>query len=261
MNALSEELTISAIQYDIFWENKKSNLNLLNRLITDLPQNTDLLILPEMFATGFSMNTALLAETKEGETVQWMKKVSTERKIAICGSIPFSYEGSYRNRFLFVHAGEVIAHYDKRHLFSYGTENEHYSSGSQNTIVEFKGWKICLQICYDLRFPVWSRNTQDYDLLLYVASWPDKRIEAWSTLLKARAIENLSYVCGLNRIGVDGSDLNYNGQSAIIDYTGEIMSKLNAKEELMSKTLKMSEMKAFRDRFGFLNDKDEFQIV
>ena len=258
----NKDLVISAVQYDIIWEDKQANFKQLEQKhLPKIADDTDLIILPEMFATGFTMNTENLAEDEKGESLSWLRKISLDYSCGICGSIPFLEGDAVTNRFVFVNNGAVLGYYDKRHLFTYGIEDQHYKAGQKNTILKFKGWKICLQVCYDLRFPVWSRNVHDYDLLLYVASWPDKRIEAWSSLLKARAIENLSYVCGLNRIGKDGSNLNYVGASTIIDYKGEVLIAADHQETIVTSRLKKPEMLNFRDKFGFLNDRDEFRII
>ena len=257
-----EELKIAALQYNIIWENKMANFELIEKeLLPEVDEDTELIILPEMFATGFTMNVSAMAENEEGASIKWMKKISRMRNCAICGSMPFKEADKCHNRFVFIANGDLIGSYDKRHLFSYGVEDQHYSPGKEKVIVEWKEWKICLQICYDLRFPVFSRNAEDYDLLIYVASWPDKRIEAWSTLLKARAIENLSYVCGLNRIGLDGSNLNYIGASAIIDHSGKLLQELGNKKGVICQTIQKKNMLAFREKFSFLEDRDQFKIL
>lgn len=252
-------LKISAIQFDIAWENAEANRNYLEPRIRK-QSDADVIILPEMFNAGFTINVDIAAEENEGPTVQWMQNLAKELDCAICGSIPTKLPNQYVNRFYWVEADRIL-HYDKKHLFGYGKESEVYSAGSKKLIVEFKGWKIKPLICYDLRFPVWSRNTENYDLLLYVANWPDARASAWRQLLRARAIENLCYVCGLNRIGIDGVGLNYIGDSAIIDYLGEDIVSLSNKEGAISSTLEKERMHDFRAQFNFLNDRDTFTLV
>ena len=189
-----------------------------------------------------------------------MRAVSKKLNTAICGSIPFIDNGIFSNRFLWIDGDKEIQYYDKRHLFSYGKEDQYYTKGKIKKIIEFKGWKICPQICYDLRFPVWSRNVEDYDLMIYIANWPSKRVHAWSNLLKARAIENLSYVCGLNRLGKDGNDLFYTGQSAIVRQEGIEMVTLGDQESILTATLSKKALKDFRKTFQFLQDRDTFKI-
>jgi len=249
-------LKIAAIQFDIRWEDAKSNRGLLE-LMMGAYGASDVIVLPEMFTSGFSTNVASIAEDLDGPSVNWMQKLAEDYDCAICGSISTKINTKFVNRFYWVdHHG--VQYYDKKHLFGYGKEAEVYSPGDQHLVVEYKGWKILPLVCYDLRFPVWSRNTMDYDLLLYVANWPETRANAWRTLLKARAIENLCYVCGVNRVGVDGLGLKYNGDSAIIDYKGKELDSLEDEEAVLTATIKKQEMLNFRTKFNFLNDKDAF---
>ena len=252
-------LKIAAIQFDIIWEDAKANRTYLEPHVR-AHADADVVILPEMFNAGFTINVDVAAEENEGPTVQWMQNLAKELDCAICGSIPTKLSNQYVNRFYWVEANRIL-HYDKRHLFGYGKETEVYSAGNKHLLVEYKGWKIMPLICYDLRFPVWSRNTVNYDLLLYVANWPDARASAWRQLIRARAIENLCYVCGLNRIGVDGVGLNYIGDSAIIDFLGEEVACLTNEEGVLSTTLEKNKMHNFREQFNFLNDKDAFTLV
>ena len=209
---LKPSLQIAIIQSDIVWENPEKNIAHFNQKFKNLPLTTDLVILPEMFTTGFSMNPHRLSETMNGQSVSWMQQWAIRNQIAICGSLIISEQSNYYNRFVFVYPNGEIKHYNKRHLFSIAGEHKMYTAGSSQTIVNYKEWKLSLQICYDLRFPVWSRQSKsNYDALIYVASWPTPRIHAWDTLLKARAIENMCYCIGANRVGKDANGHAYPG--------------------------------------------------
>jgi omega-amidase len=201
------DLKITLIQSNLFWENKVKNLEQFSHKIDAISEATDLIVLPEMFTTGFSMSPEKLAENVNGETVKWMKATAHKKNCVVTGSFICEEGGNYFNRLLWVNADGTYSKYDKRHLFSMGDENNHYATGEEKLIVKLKGWKICPLICYDLRFPVWARNTKEasYDVLIYVANWPERRSYPWKTLLLARAIENQSYVIGSNRVGVDGN--------------------------------------------------------
>ena len=251
-------LKIAAVQFDITWEDAEANRTYLEPRIKQ-HADADLIILPEMFNAGFTINVNLVAEENEGPTLQWMQHLAKELDCAICGSIPTKLTDKYVNRFYWVETNRIL-HYDKKHLFGYGKESEVYSAGDTQILIEFKDWKIKPLICYDLRFPVWSRNTEGYDLLLYVANWPDTRASAWRQLLRARAIENLCFVCGVNRIGKDGVGLNYIGDSAIIDYMGEDIACLTDAEEVITSVLEKKKMDSFRKQFNFLNDRDVFTL-
>ena len=250
-------LNLTAIQYDIVWEDPDANRNLLEPIIADFG-SSDVIILPEMFSTGFSIN-AEICEVPIGPSVQWMQRMSEKYDCAICGSISTKLDDTYVNRFYWVDQDKV-QHYDKKHLFGYGKESEVFSAGDQHLIVEYKGWKIMPLICYDLRFPVWSRNTMNYDLLLYVANWPDTRSSAWRQLLRARAIENLCFVAGVNRIGIDGVGLNYIGDTSFIDYMGEEVKILKDEAAALNVSIDKEEMTKFRTKFSFLNDRDKFTL-
>jgi len=253
-------LKIAAIQYNMKWQDVDSNLKTLEETwLKDLEPDTAIVILPEMFSSGFTMD-ASLAEQMNGKTVLWMKNIAHQKQVAICGSIPIIEEGHLRNRFIWVDPNQAVSFYDKRHLFTFGKEDQYYKRGNANKPITFKGWKILPQICYDLRFPVWSRNVDNYDLMIYIASWPNKRTKAWSQLLIARAIENLCFVCGVNRVGVDGNDLSYDGQSVMIDHEGSILGKLDAEEAILYATLDKTKMITFRNKFGFLEDADNFKM-
>lgn len=218
-----DKLHVAIIQSDLVWENPNQNrINFLKK-INAIEVEVDLIILPEMFTTGFTMNINF-AEKMNGPTIQWLQQTAVTKNTAITGSIIISQANKFYNRLLFVYPDGTIDYYDKHHLFALSGEDKVFASGSEKLIVNYKGWKICPFICYDLRFPTWSTNSQNYDLLLYVASWPEKRISAWNTLLNARAIENMSYTIGVNRIGADGNGLLYNGNSVAIDTLGNKIS-------------------------------------
>jgi predicted amidohydrolase len=213
-----------------------------------------------MFTTGFTMDTQSQAETMDGSTIQWMQELSIKTGAAITGSIIIKEGSNYFNRLIWAEPNREIQYYDKRHLFSYANEDQYFTAGKKRCIIEYKGWRVCPLICYDLRFPVWSRNTEQYDLLLYVANWPEKRSYAWQSLLKARAIENLSYCAGINRVGNDGNDISYNGLTSLIQFDGEILLEKVEEEGIFNYKLDKSKLTTFRDRFQFLQDRDQFSI-
>jgi len=257
---MESHLTLSALQTNLFWEDKPKNWEHLGHQIDGLPK-TDLIILPEMFTTGFSMEAEKNAESMEGETIQWMQQWAKKKGAAIAGSTAIKENGKYYNRFLFVSPGGTIQFYDKRHTFTLAAEDKAYATGENSGIIDYKGWKICLRVCYDLRFPVWGRNTSDYDVLIYTANWPHKRIGAWDALLKARSIENMSYCVGVNRIGTDGSDLYYPGHTAVYDYMGEKVGSTKAEEQDHTTVIMdRDKMLLARQKLNFLNDRDRFTI-
>ncbi|MEN8856610.1 MAG: amidohydrolase [Flavobacteriaceae bacterium] len=257
---MQNQLKIAAIQTNLTWENSHVNLASFQTKI-DLLDEVDLIVLPEMFSTGFTMQPTLVAETMDGNTVQWMITIATSKNVAIVGSIVIEENQQYYNRVIFVHANGKIETYDKRHLFSLAGEHKVYTSGEKRLIVNLKGWRICPLICYDLRFPVWSRNTDDYDLLIYMANWPKPRIFAWDTLLKARAIENMSYCVGVNRVGEDENGYQYNGHTAVYDYLGaDVATTIDGEEEVLQFTLTKSFQNETRKKLNFLNDRDYFTI-
>jgi predicted amidohydrolase len=259
---MAEILNTALLQANLEWEKIEDNKALFERKIKELPQETDLIILPEMFSTGFSMNAENLAEPDKGPTFKWMQKMASEKDAAVTGSLIISDGGNFYNRLYFVYPDGSSQKYDKRHTFTLAKEDETYASGSERLIVEYKGWKICPLVCYDLRFPVWSRNTEDYDLLIYVANWPAARVVAWDALLKARAIENMSYCIGLNRVGRDGSDLNYVGHSAVYNCLGEkVSSSLQETEFTELVKLNKQDLKDIRSQLKFLQDRDRFTIT
>jgi predicted amidohydrolase len=256
-----DELTISLIQYDIAWENVHVNINKLNQLFEELPQNTNLIVLPEMFASGFTMEPFPVAETMHGIAVNWMREKAIEIKKAITGSLIIKEEERYYNRLVFALPDGLVHFYNKRHLFTHAGENEHYTAGKKRLVVNYLGWRICPLICYDLRFPVWSANRNDYDLLLYIANWPQKRHNVWEILPQARAIENQSYVAAVNRIGEDGQGASHNGFSRIIDYNGYIIEQASTdKEEIITSSLSFEKLHEFRKKFDFIADADPFGL-
>lgn len=254
-------LTISLVQADLVWENPEANRQKIANLLNQLPQDTQIVVLPEMFTTGFSMQPAPLAETMQGPTLRWMQAQSQQLGAVITGSVIVQADGKYYNRLLWVAPDGDVQYYDKRHLFTLAGEHEQYTGGHQQLLIEYLDWRIRPQICYDLRFPVWSRNDNDYDLLLYVANFPDKRSLAWRTLLRARAIENQAYTIGLNRVGLDGNGIYYAGDSCLIDYSGVIQEHLPARETVRTFRIEKASQQAFRKRFAFLPDRDDFTIT
>lgn len=261
----SPQLTIALVQTDLFWKNKTANLAMLEEKIWGIEQKVDLIILPEMFPTGFSMEAKELAEPMNLGICKWMKQMAAQSGSVICGSAIISEKGNFFNRLLWVTPDGEILHYDKRHLFRMAKEDETYSSGASLPIFELKGWKICPQICYDLRFPVYSRNTWNegvpaYDFLFYVASWPAARSSAWDALLPARAIENLCYVAGVNRVGEDGNGIAYVGHSACYDFKGSPIAHLGEKESIEIFQLHESDLTDYRNKFPAWKDADKFSI-
>lgn len=254
-----QNLNITLIQSNLIWENPIQNRLNFEAKINSISEETDLIVLPEMFTTGFSMYPKSLAENINGDTINWMTNLSYKHQTAICGSLIIKENNQFYNRFLLATPNKEIHQYDKRHLFTLAGEQHEYTAGTQVTVIEYKGWKICPLICYDLRFPVWSRNIQNYDLLLYVANWPKQRIRAWDTLLKARAIENMCYTIGVNRVGIDPNGNEYSGNSAAIDYLGNKISNVPLNQESITTIcLNKQEQNLARKKFGFLNDKDSF---
>jgi len=258
-------LTITTIQTDLHWEDKAANLQMLEEKINSIKEKTEIVILPEMFTTGFSMKPKELAETMEGETVQWMKRIAATKKIVLTGSVIIKDAGNYYNRLIWMLPNGQYGYYDKRHLFAYAEEDKNYSAGSKRLIASVKGWKINLLVCYDLRFPVWARQQSqpegpEYDLLIYVANWPERRIHAWKTLLQARAIENQCFVAGVNRVGEDANDIQYSGESMIIDAMGEVLYTKKDAEDIFTITLEKSQLENVREKLPFLKDADGFAI-
>jgi omega-amidase len=254
-------MKISVVQPDIIWEDKSLNYQNLSRLISPLFNKTDIVILPEMFNTGFSMNPEELSESPYGETFVWMKSISEKGKFGLCGSYIVEENMNFFNRWVFVSPGNEVWHYDKRHLFRVGGEDKLFSAGKSKLIFSFRGVKISPYICYDLRFPVWSRNVEDSDLIIYAANWPEIRQNAWTALLKARAIENQCYVAGSNRTGTDSAGIRYCGESMIIDFLGEILSSARTESDCsVSAEISLTELSDFRKKFPVFNDADDFTI-
>jgi predicted amidohydrolase len=291
-------LTITTIQSNLHWEDKAANLQMFEEKIRQLQQKTELVILPEMFSTGFSMQAERLAEKMDGATIAWMKKLSAERKIILTGSLIIEDEGNYYNRLVWMLPNGQYGFYDKRHLFAYAQEDQHYTPGTKRLIASVKGWKINLQVCYDLRFPVWGRQkpevssladlvaleleakdfplpppeeagssavppefAPEYDVLVYVANWPERRNHAWKTLLQARAIENQCYVVGVNRVGNDGNGFYYSGDSMIVDAMGSVVYTKAHEEDIFTTTLQKEPLEEIRNKLPFLKDADRFIIA
>jgi omega-amidase len=254
-----ENLKITIIQPDIVWENPKANLDKYSKWLEKVGE-TDVIVLPEMFTTGFSMETELFKEQMNGSTVNWMKKIATEKNVAIVGSLIIQDNGNIYNRAVWVFPDGKIAKYDKHQLFTMGQEHKNYSAGNTKTIIEYKGWRLCPMICYDLRFPVWNRNDNDYDVILFMANWPSGRHHHWKSLLVARAIENMSYCFGVNRVGTDGKGLTYLGDSGMITPMG-IADYLGDRENVKTYNISKSELLKYRNDFPFLKDRDNFQIL
>ena len=259
---MQNELKVVGIQADLVWEDPTENIANFSTIISHLEDDVDLIVLPEMFTTGFTMAPSAIAETMDGTTISWMKEMAAQKNAAITGSLVINENDNYYNRLVFVHPSGELETYDKRHSFTLAGEHKAYTAGNNRLIVHYKGWKICPLICYDLRFPVWSRNTANYDVLLYMANWPVKRINAWDILLKARAIENMSYTIGVNRVGTDANSYEYSGHSAIIDYLGNEQSSLVPNEVgIVTALFVKTKQEDLRDKLGFLSDKDSFKIL
>lgn len=255
------DLTVTLIQAELQWEAPAHNRDRFAAKIASLDHPTDLIVLPEMFTTGFSMNAAQLAETMDGPTVQWMHQIASQTQAAITGSLIIQVGEQYFNRLVFMRPDGEISTYNKRHCFSLAQEHLTYTPGRQREPIVWRNWKIMPQICYDLRFPVWSRNNLDYDLLLYVANFPEKRQYAWQHLLIARAIENQCYTIGVNCVGVDGHQIAYAGGSAIHDYLGTVLYRVSHAEDVFTLTLAAAPQKQFRQNFPFLADQDPFSVA
>lgn len=254
-------MQISIIQAPLSWENPEANRNYFTKKLQEVPSGTLLVVLPEMFTSGFTMNPENVSETMDGATIHWMKAIAKERNFAITGSVVIREEEKYYNRSLFVFPTGEVEFYDKRHRFSLAGEDKVYTRGTNRKIINYLGWNICLLICYDLRFPVFSRFNDDYDVLIYVANWPQPRINAWDALLKARAIENMSYVVGVNRIGEDENQNHYPGHSQVLDFLGNPIIAPFGEETIATVQLDKETMVANRNKFGFLRDRDIFTLT
>lgn len=262
-------LTFTIIQTKLHWEDKAANLQMLDEKIRSISEKTEVVILPEMFSTGFSMQPEKLAEDMSGESINWMKRIAAERKIILTGSLMIKENDKFFNRLVWMLPNGQMGMYDKRHLFAYAHENEHYFPGNKRLIASVKGWKINLLVCYDLRFPVWSRQTNhgssqeglEYDVLIYVANWPERRSHMWKTLLQARAIENQCYCIGVNRVGSDGNDIYYSGNSMVVNALGDVLYHKNHDEDIYTVTLQKEELTAVREKMPFWKDADSFLIT
>lgn len=254
-------MKVALVQTKLFWESAENNRVHFTKIIDSIDQSVDLIVLPEMFCSGFSMNPDQIAESMDGETVQWMKLTAIDKNIAVTGSLAIKDNGKYYNRLLFFSPNGEFEIYNKRHLFTLAGEDIVYTKGDKKVIIDYKGFKICPQICYDLRFPVFSRNTESYDLLLYVANWPNVRINAWNILLRARAIENQCFVIGVNRIGFDKNKNQYNGHSQAIDALGNYLLEPQVADSVFVVELRKNELIAVREKLDFLSDRDSFAIL
>jgi predicted amidohydrolase len=256
----SEKLNIALFQTDLTWESPADNIKRLAEQIDDF-RGADIIILPEMFTTGFSMEPEHLSEPDKGESYQAIAKLAVRADAAIVFSMITEVQAKYFNRLYFIFPDGSSAHYDKKHLFTMGEEDRHYSPGDRRLYVDYKGWRIMPLVCYDLRFPVWSRNVSNYDLLIYIANWPQVRADVWKSLLKARALENQAYVAGVNRIGTDGRNLEYSGDSQLIDARGNLILDMKSGHNPAIKTIDKTSLYDFRKKFPVLNDKDSFRLT
>ena len=258
---MNDLLKIALIQTDICWEDSRANLEKFQKLLTGMTLHPDLIVFPEMFTTGFSVNPGQHAQEMTGESILWMIKMAGELNSSLAGSMMIKDNNVYFNRFIFVTPDGNIQYYDKRHLFRMGNEESSFQAGGERKIFKYGNWRICPQVCYDLRFPVWSRNRNDYDLLIYAVNWPEPRRDVWKTLLKARAIENLSYCIGVNRIGTDGRGISYAGESMVVDGKGWILNDLKSdSEEIIYTEISLSDLRELRDDFPAHKDADNFQL-
>lgn len=258
-----EDLRITLVQTSLYWEQKRKNLSHFGALLKGIKKgDTDLIVLPEMFNTGFSMMAGSLAEDMYGSTIRWMRKLAGSKDCTVTGSLIIRSGNRYYNRLIWMQPDGIYKHYDKKHLFSLANEGHVFTSGRKKLLVKLKGWTVCPQICYDLRFPVWNRNAEGYDLLIFVANWPKKRSFAWKQLLIARAIENQAFVAGVNRIGDDGNGIAYSGDSVVLDPEGKRVSKSPVSEEFVETiALQMDSLQKFREKLPFLKDADAFELI
>lgn len=256
-----KDLNVTLIQTDIVWEDPAANLAHYAEMIGKIGEATDLIILPEMFTTGFTMNPAANAETMNGPAVNWMKQQAATTRAAVMGSLVIEEGGEYFNRLIWMLPDGNFQTYDKRHLFAMAGEHERYRAGTDRLVVQYKGWRICPLICYDLRFPVWARNDDAYDLLIYTANWPETRAYDWLTLLRARAIENQCYAVGVNRVGTDANGYVYNGDSCVVDPGWHRMIfHVDKTEAVRTERLSAGHLRAVREKLPFLRDRDQFEV-
>jgi omega-amidase len=263
-------LTFTIIQTRLHWEDRASNLKMLEEKINGIQEKTEVIVLPEMFSTGFSMKPEQVAEGMDGEALAWMKRVAAQKKVILTGSISTEESGKYYNRLVWMLPNGQMGLYDKKHLFAFANEHEHYTSGNKRLIASVKGWKINMLVCYDLRFPIWARQNQhvngenkgpEYDVLIYVANWPERRSHMWRTLLQARAIENQCYCIGVNRVGEDGNGIYHSGDSMVINPLGEVLYHKAHDEDVYTITLQKEELDTIREKMPFLKDADPFLII
>lgn len=269
---MNSTLTITLIQTSLHWEDKEANLSMLEGKIFSIKERPEIIVLPEMFSTGFSMQPEKLGEAMDGNTVQWMQRIASAKNCILTGSVIIKEGGNFYNRLVWMLPNGQLGFYDKRHLFAYAGEDKHYTPGDNRLIASVKGWKIHLLVCYDLRFPVWSRQTPDmskvrdsdagaeFDLLIYVANWPDRRRHAWITLLQARAIENQCFVIGVNRVGTDGNANYHAGDSMVVDPLGEVLYHKKDEEEIFTCTLEKTHVEKIREKLPFWKDADQFKL-
>jgi omega-amidase len=253
-------MKVALIQSSLFWENPIANRNHFEEKINAITEKVDLIVLPEMFTTGFTMNPKDVAETMQGKTISLLQSLVEAKNCAIIGSLIIKENNNFYNRLVFVFPSGEIQFYDKRHLFTLAGEDKVYTSGKEKLIVEYKGWKICPLVCYDLRFPVFARNVEEYDVLLYVANWPKPRINAWDILLQARSVENMCYTIGVNRIGLDASNFEYVGHSQVVDFLGNYILEPQEIEDVFIVELNKEKLLDTRNKLGFLNDRDSFEL-
>ncbi len=257
---IKNELELALVQTDVFWEDVDANLNHLGVILKNLKSTTDVVILTEAFTSGFSMDAKKVAQNLDGKALVWMKEIAVQKNVAVCGSLFVFENAKYYNRFVWVFPNGEMQFYDKRHLFSIEKENVNYSCGKSQLLIEYKGWKIFPQICYDLRFPVWARNTMGYDLMINVANWPAARSEVWKTLLKARAIENQCYVAAVNRVGTDKNPIEHSGDTMIVDYKGQVTHNAYSEQIILCGSVSLDALHTFRKKFNTLIDADRFTI-
>lgn len=254
-------ISVTLLQYSMVWEKPRENLKRIHSLLKQKVKKTNIIILPEMFSTGFTLNVKDNFGSMRSPVIKWMKEISAEFKCAVCGSLIVKEKKKFYNRFIWTEQEKELKYYDKRHLFSLVNEDVNFTPGNSGVIINYKGWKILPLICYDLRFPVWSRYNDDYDMIIYVANWPERRSYAWKSLLIARAIENQSFVIGVNRIGTDNDGIYHSGDSSVIAPDGKTLFTASDNEIVFTITLKHTDVKLFRRKYPFLKDRDEFKII
>ncbi|MFS4468828.1 amidohydrolase [Maribacter sp. 2210JD10-5] len=257
---MGKRLKVALVQTLLHWENPMENRKMFSDRIQEISDDVDLIVLPEMFTTGFTMSPENITENEGALTISWMKEKAAQKNAAVVGSFVYNQNGTYYNRLFFVKPNGDLSFYDKKHTFTLAGEDKKYRKGTEKLIETFRGFRICPLICYDLRFPVWSRNTEDYDVLVYVANWPEVRIAAWDTLLKARAIENMSYCIGVNRVGTDINGHAYSGHSAAFDSLGKQLC-FSDENQVLEVSLSLGHLQKTRSKLGFLKDRDSFNLT